>query len=394
MSGILQLSERYFEKMVALRRHLHQYPELSGEEQETANFICQELDQLGIPYQRDIAGHGIVAILKGELEGSSCVALRADMDALPIIEQNTHSYCSLNSGVMHACGHDFHTASLLGALMILNEIKTSFGGTIKALFQPSEERYEGGANFMIAAGVLENPHVDYIFGMHGDTGLTADQVGFRSGKYMASTDELHFTIVGKGGHAALIDEVINPIPIAARLLLKWEEEIDKIKPTETPFVMNFGRLIADGANNVIPEKAHLSGTLRLFDEEKRQIILQRVEEIALEVCESFGAQCIVDIRNGYPMLVNDAEVTARAIQIAENYLGKEQVQSLAIRTTAEDFSYFLQEVPGTFFRVGVAHQGAGIVYPLHSSRFDIDERALKTASQMMVKLAIEFLARG
>ncbi len=394
MSGILQLSERYFEKMVALRRHLHQYPELSGEEQETANFICQELDQLGIPYQRDIAGHGIVAILKGELEGSSCVALRADMDALPIIEQNTHSYCSLNSGVMHACGHDFHTASLLGAFMILNEIKTSFGGTIKALFQPSEERYEGGANFMIAAGVLENPHVDYIFGMHGDTGLTADQVGFRSGKYMASTDELHFTIVGKGGHAALIDEVINPIPIAARLLLKWEEEIDKIKPTETPFVMNFGRLIADGANNVIPEKAHLSGTLRLFDEEKRQIILQRVEEIALEVCESFGAQCIVDIRNGYPMLVNDAEVTARAIQIAENYLGKEQVQSLAIRTTAEDFSYFLQEVPGTFFRVGVAHQGAGIVYPLHSSRFDIDERALKTASQMMVKLAIEFLARG
>ena len=379
---------------MALRRHLHQYPELSGEEQETANFICQELDQLGIPYQRDIAGHGIVAILKGELEGSSCVALRADMDALPIIEQNTHSYCSLNSGVMHACGHDFHTASLLGAFMILNEIKTSFGGTIKALFQPSEERYEGGANFMIAAGVLENPHVDYIFGMHGDTGLTADQVGFRSGKYMASTDELHFTIVGKGGHAALIDEVINPIPIAARLLLKWEEEIDKIKPTETPFVMNFGRFIADGANNVIPEKAHLSGTLRLFDEEKRQIILQRVEEIALEVCESFGAQCIVDIRNGYPMLVNDAEVTARAIQIAENYLGKEQVQSLAIRTTAEDFSYFLQEVPGTFFRVGVAHQGAGIVYPLHSSRFDIDERALKTASQMMVKLAIEFLARG
>lgn len=386
-----QLSEKYFDKMVAIRRHLHQYPELSGEEQQTAQYITQVLDQIGIAYQKNIAGYGIVALLKGNLHGESCVALRADMDALPIKENNSNSYCSLNEGIMHACGHDFHTASLLGALMILNDLKDSFGGTIKAIFQPSEERYEGGAPFMIKEGVLHNPKVDYIFGLHADTALTSDQVGFRAGKYMASTDELHFTVVGKGGHAAMPLDVINPIPIAARLLLKWEEEIDKIKPNDTPFVMNFGRLIADGANNIIPDKAHLSGTLRVFDEEKRELILKRIEEIAIQVCQDNEAQCLVDIRRGYPMVVNDSEVTQKAIEIAENYLGKEHVVSLAIRTTAEDFSYFLQQVPGTFFRVGVSNPGKGIIHPLHSAQFDIDETALHTASEMFAKLAIEFL---
>lgn len=386
-----QLSEKYFDKMVAIRRHLHQYPELSGEEQQTAQYITQVLDQIGIAYQKNIAGYGIVALLKGNLHGESCVALRADMDALPIKENNSNSYCSLNEGIMHACGHDFHTASLLGALMILNDLKDSFGGTIKAIFQPSEERYEGGAPFMIKEGVLHNPKVDYIFGLHADTALTSDQVGFRAGKYMASTDELHFTVVGKGGHAAMPLDVINPIPIAARLLLKWEEEIDKIKPNDTPFVMNFGRLIADGANNIIPNKAHLSGTLRVFDEEKRELILKRIEEIAIQVCQDNEAQCLVDIRRGYPMVVNDSEVTQKAIEIAENYLGKEHVVSLAIRTTAEDFSYFLQQVPGTFFRVGVSNPGKGIIHPLHSAQFDIDETALHTASEMFAKLAIEFL---
>ena len=386
-----QLSEKYFDKMVAIRRHLHQYPELSGEEQQTAQYITQVLDQMGIPYQKNIAGYGIVALLKGNLKGDRCVALRADMDALPIKENNQTPYCSFNDGIMHACGHDFHSASLLGALMILNELKDSFGGTIKAIFQPSEERYEGGALYMIEEGVLENPKVDYIFGLHADTGLTAEQVGFRPGKYMASTDELHFTILGKGGHAAMPHEVLNPIPIAARLLLKWEEEIDKIKPTDTPFVMNFGRLIADGANNVIPDKAHLSGTLRVFDEEKREIILKKIEEIAIQVCRENGAHCLVDIRRGYPMVVNDPEVTQKAIEIAENYLGKEHVVSLAIRTTAEDFSYFLQQVPGTFFRVGVSNPEKGIIHPLHSAQFDLDEHALDTASEMFVKLAIEFL---
>lgn len=385
------LSEKYFDKMVAIRRHLHQYPELSGEEQQTAQYITQVLDQIGIAYQKNIAGYGIVALLKGNLHGESCVALRADMDALPIKENNSNSYCSLNEGIMHACGHDFHTASLLGALMILNDLKDSFGGTIKAIFQPSEERYEGGAPFMIKEGVLHNPKVDYIFGLHADTALTSDQVGFRAGKYMASTDELHFTVVGKGGHAAMPLDVINPIPIAARLLLKWEEEIDKIKPNDTPFVMNFGRLIADGANNIIPDKAHLSGTLRVFDEEKRELILKRIEEIAIQVCQDNEAQCLVDIRRGYPMVVNDSEVTQKAIEIAENYLGKEHIVSLAIRTTAEDFSYFLQQVPGTFFRVGVSNPGKGIIHPLHSAQFDIDETALHTASEMFAKLAIEFL---
>lgn len=384
-------SDTYFEKMVVIRRHLHQYPELSGEEKETADFIAQILDQIGIPYEKGVSGFGIVAQLKGDLDTKGCIALRADMDALPIKEQNTHPYCSKNEGIMHACGHDFHTASLLGSLMILNDLKHTFGGTIKAIFQPSEERYEGGAKFMIEDGVLDHPKVDYIFGLHADTALKFNQVGFRSGRYMASTDELHFTIIGKGGHAAMLQDVINPIPIAARLLLRWEEEIEKIKPTDTPFVINFGRLIADGANNIVPDTAHLSGTLRLFDEQKRILILRKIEEVAHQVCQENNANCNIDIRNGYPVLVNDPIVTEKAIQIAENYLGKEQVQKLAIRTTAEDFSYFLQQVPGTFFRVGVASPDATVVYPLHNAKFDIDERALLTASQMLSHLAITFL---
>lgn len=388
---ISKLSDTYFDKMVAIRRHLHQYPELSGEEQETASYITKVLDQLGLSYQKGVSGHGIVAHLSGALPGTRCVALRADMDALPIQEQSSNPYCSLHNGVMHACGHDFHTASLLGALMILNDMRDHFGGTIKAIFQPSEERYEGGAPFMIADGVLENPKVDTIFGLHADTALRANHVGFRPGKYMASTDEIHVTIIGKGGHAAMIHEVINPIPIAARLLLKWEEEIDKMKPTDTPFVLNFGRLIADGANNIVPEKAFLSGTLRLFDETKRALILKRIEEVAIQICDQYNARCIVDIRHGYPMLVNDPDVTHKAIEIAENFLGKEQVLSLAMRTTAEDFSYYLQKVPGTFFRVGVANPEKNLIHPLHSSNFDIDEEALRTSSQMFAKLAIDFL---
>jgi amidohydrolase len=391
MISLDHLSLNYFDKMVAIRRHLHQNPELSGEEVRTAEYICSQLNRLQIPYYRDIAGHGIVALIQGNLEGSKCVALRADMDALPVKEQNTAEYCSLNEGVMHACGHDFHTASLLGAVMMLNELKDQFGGIVKAIFQPSEERYEGGANFMIAAGVLEDPTVDYIFGMHGDTGFGPDTVGFRSGKYMASTDELHFTIVGKGGHAALVHEVINPIPIAAKLLITLEEEIRKIQPTDTPFVMNFGRFIANGVNNVVPDTASLSGTLRLFDEEKRALILKRIEEIAVQVCNNYGAQCVVDIRHGYPMLVNDPAVTEKTIKIAQDLPGVEHVLSLDLRTTAEDFSYYLQKVPGVFFRVGVANPEKGIVHPLHSAKFDIDEQALLTASQMFVALTIPFL---
>lgn len=391
MLTIKQLSEKHFDKMVAIRRHLHQNPELCGKEKETANYVCQVLDQIGISYQRDITGHGVVAILQGNLKGDRCIALRADMDALPIKEQNNHAYCSLNEGIMHACGHDFHTTSLLGALMILNERRDSFGGVVKAIFQPSEECYEGGAKYMIEEGVLDNPSVDFIFGIHADMGLSVGQVGFRAGKYMASTDELHFTIVGQGGHAALLHEVVNPIPIAARLLLRWEEEIDKIKPTDSPYVLNFGRFIADGASNIIPERTHLSGTLRLFDEAKRELILSRIEEIAKEESSKYGVQCIVDIRRGYPMLVNDEQVTEQAILIAEEYFGKAHVESLALRTTAEDFSYFLQKVPGVFFRVGVANPKLGIIHPLHSNKFDIDEQALLTASQMFVILTQRFL---
>lgn len=391
MDSISSLSKKYFEKMVSIRRHLHQYPELSGQEELTARFICEQLDLLGIPYQSNFSGHGVVALLQGDLEGDRCVALRADMDALPIQEESQHEYRSKHPGVMHACGHDFHTASLLGTLMIMNYKKNKFGGVIKAIFQPSEEEYNGGANFMIADGVLENPKVDYIFGLHADTGFGPETVGFRPGKYMASADELHFTIVGKGGHAALIHETVNPIYIGARLLLRWEEYFKELRDQEEPFVLNFGKFTAGNTNNVVPEKAFMSGILRLFDEGKRERALKEIEQIAHEVCEQHGAQCEVDIRRGYPSLYNDPDVTARAIQLAEQHLGKEHVLPLGLRSTSEDFSYYLQEIPGLFFRVGVAKPNREEVYPAHSSRFDIDEKALLTASQMFSLLALDFL---
>lgn len=389
---ILQNATIFFPKMVQLRRNFHRFPELSGQEKETASRICELLDALEIPYQNEVAGYGIVAHLVGEkCDSSRVVALRADMDALPIQEENDFDYHSVNKKVMHACGHDFHLATLLGTLMILHAMKSEWSGCVKAIFQPSEEEYSGGAPFMIAAGALENPKPNLIFGVHADPNINTGQIAFHSGAFMASTDELHLEVLGKGGHAARPHETVNPVIVGAKILVSLETEIAKLKPENSPFVLNFGKFIGDGATNIIPDKVSIAGTLRMFDENKRKIILEKIEEIAQSVTNEYNATCQVDIRHGYPMLFNSPEVTAKAEVLAREFLGKENAIQVPERCTAEDFSYYLQQIPGTFMRVGVRNERLGKVHNLHSARFDADDEALLTAAGFLSYLVCNYV---
>lgn len=393
---ILNLANHFYFKMIDIRRYIHQNPELSGQEKNTAEFICSQLDLLHIPYQKEIAGFGVVAQLVGAGNGTpKNIALRADIDALPIQERNEVSYRSVNDGIMHACGHDFHCASLLGALMILNEMRNQFSGTVKAIFQPSEERCEGGAPFMIAEGVLEIPRVDRIYALHAETAIKVGEVGFCAGKYMASTDELFLTVHGKGGHAALLNETINPIFIASTILFELQNSVNHLfensntELVENKFVLNFGKFIANGATNVIPDTVEIAGTLRLFDEEKRIEIRQIIEKLPVEIATKMNGKCDVFINYGYPAVINDENETKFAIEVAEKIVGKENIKTLLPKCSSEDFSYFLQKVPGTFFRVGVSNPEKGITYTTHQNRFDIDEEALKIGAAMFVGLVLK-----
>lgn len=381
---IQQKAIYYLQKMREIRREIHKFPELSGSEKETAKRICHQLDLLNIPYQKDIAGYGIVALIQGEGIGKkNTIALRADMDALPILEQNTFDYKSVNKGVMHACGHDFHIASLLGTLMILNDLKTEWSGIVKAIFQPSEEEYEGGAPFMINAGVLENPQPQIILGLHADPDLKIGQIGWHQGEFMASTDEIHIEIIGKGGHAARPFETINPLYIGAKILLRLEEEITIPNAHKAPFVLNFGHFHANGSTNIIPDKAVLLGTLRMFNEKLRPQIHQQIHQIAKDEAAKHDATCNINIRLGYPMLYNDPAITHQAVQAAQIFLGPKNTIKVPQRCTAEDFSYYLQHIPGCFLRIGVHNEAHGTTPKLHSAHFDADDEALPTAAGFM-----------
>ncbi|MDL2296810.1 M20 family metallopeptidase [Bacteroidales bacterium OttesenSCG-928-E04] len=381
---VKQLAARYFAQMIEYRRYIHQNPELSGHEKETARYICQVLDQLAIPYRRNISGYGIVALLRGEKGEGKTVALRADMDALPIQEVSDKPYRSRVDGVSHACGHDVHVACLLGALHILNDLKSAFGGTVKAIFQPSEEEYEGGAKFMIADGVLED--VDVIYGLHVTPGIETGQIGVRSGAMMASTDELHLQIIGKGGHAALPDEVVNPIEMGIDIIREIENFTKNNNTRQIPTVLTFGRFIAEGKANVIPGIAKITGTLRTFDEGWRAEVLQQLKKITDQVADQYGGKVISDIRNGYPVLKNDEKLTKNFIQIAKSFLGDENVTEIPPRMTAEDFAYYLQKKPGVFFRLGTSNMSQNITQKLHTADFDIDERAMEVGAGLLAEI--------
>ena len=388
---IKNLADSYFDEMVSIRRHLHAHPELSYEEVETSKFIAEKLTEYSIEHQTNFGGYGIVGLIKGKNPSSKTIALRADMDALPIEEKNTSEYVSKNMGVMHACGHDVHTTSLLGAAKILNELKEDFEGTIKLIFQPAEEKLPGGASIMIKDGVLENPKVEIIFGQHVLPQLETGKVAFKSGIAMASCDEIYITVKGKGGHGAVPHLAIDPVLIASHMVVALQSVVSRnVNPT-LPSVLSIGKFIANGATNIIPDEVRLEGTFRTFDEEWRMEAHEKIKTICKHTAQSFGGDCDILIDVGYPFLKNDETTTKTAFTFAQEYLGAENVEEMPARMTAEDFSYYSQIVPACFYRLGTGNIAKGITSPIHTPTFDVDENFLKTGSGLMAWMAVNQL---
>ncbi|MBC8314777.1 MAG: amidohydrolase [Bacteroidales bacterium] len=388
---IYDLVSRDFEEIRTIRRYLHQHPELSKEEHETADYICQKLDQYGISYQKGIAGNGIVGLIEGKNPKKRCVALRADMDALPVKEENKTDYVSREPGKMHACGHDVHMTCLLGAARILSELKEQFEGTVKLLFQPSEETYPGGAIAMIDEGILENPDVQVVIGQHVTPNLDAGKAGFNPGPDMASTDEIFLTVKGKGGHAAIPNFVVDPVVIAAHIILALQQIVSRHAEPTLPTVISFGRIVGEGRTNIIPDEVKIDGTVRTYDETWRKEIHRKIETIASSIAVSMGGGCEVKISSGYPYLHNEEQLTTQLQHLAGEYLGEGNVVNLERRMTAEDFAYFAQRVPSCLYRLGIRNEAKGIDSGLHSSTFDIDETALETGTGLLAWFAINLL---
>ncbi len=391
LQSIKDSAKANHEYIVSLRRHLHQHPELSFHEYETQAFVEHKLREMGITDIEHVATTGIVALIKGKNPGKKVVALRGDMDALPIVEQNDVPYKSQNEGVMHACGHDVHTSSLLGAAMILNGLKDSFEGTIKLLFQPGEEKLPGGASIMIKEGALQNPEPSAILGQHVMPLLPAGTIGFREGLYMASTDELYVTVTGKGGHGAMPHLNIDPVLIAAHIITSLQSIVSRRANPIIPSVLSFGKVIANGATNVIPNEVKMEGTFRTLDENWRAEAHTLMVKTATQLAESMGGTCAFEVRKGYPFLKNDLNVTRRAKEYAREYVGAENVVDLDIWMAAEDFAYYSQEMPACFYRLGTRNEARGIVSSVHTPTFDIDETALEIGAGLMAWLAVKEL---
>lgn len=385
---IQQLAKQFASKSQAIREYLHQHPELSFEETKTAAYVAQQLNDVGIAFTPNVAGNGIVATIEGVNPTSKCIALRADLDALPINEISNKPYASKTPGIMHACGHDMHTACLLGALAVLNETKTAWQGTIKAIFQPAEEKLPGGASLMIKEGVLKNPTVDKIVAQHVFPELEAGKVGFRPGMYMASCDEIYITVNGKGGHGAMPHQCIDPVYIASQLVVEFQQIISRFLDPTIPGVISFGKFIAEGATNVIPSKVELAGTFRMLNEDWRAKIHQKMHDLVDATAQATGAKIDLNIAKGYPYLENDDQLTIALKEHAKAYLGEENVIDLPIRMTGEDFAFYTHEVPGCFYRLGVRNEAKGIVHPVHHPQFDVDEKAYETGVGLMAWLAI------
>ena len=389
---IKEKAKNYFPYLIDVRRHLHTHPELSFKEVETSRYISTQLIKHRIEHQTGIVGTGIVALVKGKNPNKKCVLLRGDMDALPIIEKNEVTYKSCNEGVMHACGHDVHSTCALGAAIILNELKDHFEGTVKIIFQPGEEVLPGGASLMISEGVLQNPKVDAAVALHVFTDLEAGQAGFKSGMYMASTDEIYIDVIGKGGHAAMPAEYNNPILIASEILLALSKEFPNDAKTEIPTVLAFGKVIANGATNVIPEKVSIAGTFRTMNETWRKQVHKKIKTITSKIAIEKNAKAEINIVSGYPFLVNDETITDQAKKVATNFLGKENIFELPLRMTAEDFAFISQQVPSCFFRLGTGNKKQGITSGVHTATFNVDENAIETGATPLSAIAVQLLS--
>lgn len=388
---IKALAAKYASDFVANRRHLHTNPELSFQEYETQKFVAEQLRGMGLAPQA-LANTGLVALLEGKNPTKKVVALRADMDALPILEANDVTYKSTNPGVMHACGHDVHTASLLGVARILTDLKEEFEGTVKLVFQPGEELAPGGASMMIREGVLENPAPKGMIGQHVAPQIPVGKIGFREGMYMASTDEIYLTVKGKGGHGAAPELGVDPVLVASHLIVALQQIVSRNRPQNSPSVLSFGRVIANGATNVIPNEVKIDGTFRCMNETWREEGLRRIQKLAEGLCESMGAECEVRIVRGYPYLENHPELTRRLRAEASEYMGEENIVDLDIWMAGEDFAFYSQVTDSCFYRLGTRNEERGIVSGVHTPTFDVDEHSLEIGAGLMSWLALQELA--
>lgn len=391
LQKVKQLAQQYKTEVIAYRHHLHAHPELSFEEYQTAAFVEAQLKSMGLNPQGGIAGTGVSVLIEGKNPAKKVIALRADMDALPIVEANEVPYKSKKEGVMHACGHDVHTASLLGVARILSELKNEFEGSVKLIFQPGEEKIPGGASLLIKEGILKNPEPTAILGQHVMPQIPVGKVGFREGMYMASADEIYVTVKGKGGHGAMPEMNIDPVLISAHILVALQQIVSRNASPKVPSVLSFGKVIAQGATNIIPNEVKMEGTFRTMNEEWRSKAHSLMKKMAEGIAESMGGSCEFTIMRGYPFLTNHPELTAKARTIAQEYLGEENVVELDLWMAAEDFSYYSQEMDACFYRLGVRNEEKGIVSSVHTPTFNIDEEALEIGAGLMAYQALKHL---
>jgi len=390
LEAIRKQSIAWVAETIQWRRHLHAHPELSYQETKTSQFVAQVLRDIGLS-PVSMSGTGLVTLVEGKNPSKKTIALRADMDALPIQENSDKPYRSTNSGVMHACGHDVHTTSLLATAKILHGIKGQFEGTVKLIFQPGEEKNPGGASLMIRDGVLQNPVPSGIIGQHVMPLLAVGKVGFREGKYMASSDEIYLKVIGKGGHAAAPELTIDPVLIASHIIVALQQVISRQANPREATVLSFGKVIAEGATNIIPNDVRVAGTFRALNETWREEGLKKIEQVATGIAASMGGKCEVDISRGYPYLENNPGLTRRIRAAAETYLGKENVVDLDVTLGSEDFAYYSQQVPASFYRLGTRNEAKGITSYVHTPTFDIDEDALGIGPGLMAWMAVREL---
>lgn len=382
LDTIKSLAAEWAGEHIAIRRHLHAHPELSYQEWETSRFVQQRLQELGIPF-RVMADTGVVGLIEGRNPQSRVVALRADMDALPILEENDIDYKSKNPGVMHACGHDVHTTCLLGAAKILQHLKDQWEGTVKLIFQPGEEKNPGGASLMIRDGVLENPRPQAIFALHVNTILETGRLSFRGGKVMASADELYITVRGKGGHAASPQLVVDPILIASHLVVALQQVISRNNNPFNPSVLSITSFNGGNTTNVVPNEVKLMGTFRAMDEEWRFRAHELIRRTITDICTSMGGEADIHIDVGYPCVMNHEGLNHAADQLARAYMGNDRVSETELRMGAEDFGYYAQQIPACFFRLGTMNAAKGITSGVHTPTFNIDESAIETGMGIM-----------
>lgn len=387
---IKQLSQLHLDDIVADRHYLHKHPELSFEEFGTSAYIKTRLTTLGIAWQAS-AGTGVIASIKGSLPSEVAVALRADIDALPVQEISDAAYRSQYDGIMHACGHDVHTASLLGVARILQSMKDEFAGEVKLIFQPAEEKFPGGAKAMVDEGLLDKPRPVAIIGQHTMPELEAGKVGMKTGRYMASNDEIYIHVYGSGGHGAQPQLTTDPVVIASYIIIALQQIVSRMANPSTPTVLSFGKIIANGATNIIPDEVRIDGTLRTLDEAWRKEVHGRIRKIAQGVAESMGASCEVKIQ-GFPGVVNEERLTAQVFGYATEYLGNDKVVALDTWMAGEDFGEFSRIADSCYYRIGAGNPAKGISTALHTPTFDVDEQRLfSISSGLMTFIALRRL---